>query len=159
VGFGDAGVLISLSNGDDTYQQWSLFVLPNFGFRDSGPVEEQGPFLPSVNAGIVQASGGHTGTVFYVADTGANRVWKRTEGMASWQQLVPGSGASQARRFFVNPYVPSMISLLDQQNVMGSDDGGLNWQVDASLEQQLTCRAVSPPLAPRTPTGKAITSI
>jgi hypothetical protein len=139
VGFGDAGVLISLSNGDGTYQQRPLFVIPNFGFRDSGPVEQQGPFLPSVNAGIVQASGGHTGTVFYVADTGANRLWKWTEGMASWQQLVPGGGASQARRFFVNPYVPSMIYLLDQQNVMRSDDGGLNWQVDASLEQQLTC--------------------
>jgi len=139
VGFGDAGVLISLGNGDGTYTQRPLFVIPNFGFRDSGPVEQQGPFLPSVNAGVVQASGGHTGTVFYVGDIGANRLWKWTEGMASWQQLVPGGGASQARRFFVNPYVPSMIYLLDQQNVMRSDDGGLNWQVDANLEQQLTC--------------------
>ena len=77
--------------------------------------------------------------MFYVGDTSANRLWKWTEGMASWQQLVPGGGASQARRFFVNPYVPSMIYLLDQQNVMRSDDGGLNWQVDANLEQQLTC--------------------
>ena len=139
VGFGDAGVLISLSNGDGTYTQRPLFVIPNFGFRDSGPVEQQGPFLPSVNAGVVQASGGHTGTVFYVGDTGAARLWKWTEGMASWQQLVPGGGATQARRFFVNPYVPSMIYLLDQQYVMRSDDGGVNWQVDANLEQQLTC--------------------
>ena len=132
-------MLISPSNGDGTYTQWPLFVIPNFGFRDSGPVEQQGPFLPSADAGVVQASGGHTGTVFYLGDTGALKLWKWTDGMASWQQLVPGGGASQARRFFVNPYVPSMIYLLDQQNVMRSDDGSLNWQVEANLEQQLTC--------------------
>ena len=137
VGFGNAGVLIALSNGDGSYQQRPLFVVPNLGYRDSGPVEQQGPFLPSVNAGIVQASGGHIDTVFYVGDT--NRLWKWTEGMASWQQLVPGRGATQARRFFVNPYVPRMIYLLDQRNVMRSDDGGATWQIDASLEQQLTC--------------------
>jgi hypothetical protein len=44
VGFGDAGVLISLSNGDGTFTQRPLFVIPNFGFRDSGPVEQVGPF-------------------------------------------------------------------------------------------------------------------
>ena len=145
VGFGDAGVLISFSNGDGTYTQRPLFVIPNFGFRDSGPVEQQGPFLPSVNAGVVQASGGHTGTVFYVGDNGAARLWKWTKGMARWQQLVPGGGATQARRFFVNPYVPSIVYLLDQQHVMRSDDGGVNWQIDANLERaQLHMRELFP---------------
>ena len=155
VGFGDAGVLIALSNGDGTYGQPvgqpPLFVIPNFGYGDSGPVEQQGPFLPNPNVGIVQASGGHTGTVFYVGgnkdvgggkDVGgdtANQLWKWTDGMASWQRLVPGGGATAARRFFVNPYSPSTIYVLDKAHVMRSDDGGLNWQLDASLEQQLTC--------------------
>ena len=103
VGFGDAGVLVALSNGDGTFTQRPLFVVPNFGFRDSGPVDQVGPFLPSVNANVVQASGGHTATVFYVCDTAAAMLWKWTEGMASWQQLVPGGGAAQARRVFVKP--------------------------------------------------------
>jgi hypothetical protein len=46
VGFGDAGVLISVNNGDATFQQRPLFVIPNFGFGSGGPVVQQGPFLP-----------------------------------------------------------------------------------------------------------------
>jgi len=139
VGFGNAGVIIALSNGDGTYSPLPLFVIPNFGYGDSGPVMQQGPFLPAVDAGIVQASGGHRGTVFDVGGDSKNRLWKWTEGMPSWQQLVPGGGAGAARRFFVNPYDPSTIYLLDNNRVMRSDDGGASWQVDASLEQQLTC--------------------
>jgi len=140
VGFGDAGVLVSFSNGDGTFTQRPLFVIPNFGFRDSGPVEQQGPFLPSISPTLIaQASGGHTGTVFYVCDTTGALLWKWTEGVANWQQLVPGGGATQARRFFVNPYVPSMVYVLDKDRVMRSDDGGVNWQVDTNLQQQLTC--------------------
>ena len=139
VGFGDAGVLVSLSNGDGTFTKRPLFVVPNFGFRDSGPVDQVGPFLPSVNANVVQASGGHTATVFYVCDTAPAMLWKWTDGMASWQQLVPGGGAAQARRVFVSPYVPSTVYVLDKEHVMRSDDGGINWVVDTNLEQQLTC--------------------
>src|SRR5439155_7705242 len=124
VGFGDAGVMIDLSNGDGTYRQPPLFVIPNFGYGDSGPVEQQGPFLPANDAGIVQASGGHTGTVFYLGGDGARRLWKWTDGMPSWQQLVPGGGASSARRFFVYLYVLSMVLLLDFRYVMRCEDGG-----------------------------------
>jgi hypothetical protein len=138
VGFGDAGVLISLSNGDGTFQPLPLFVIPNFGYRDSGPVDQQGPFLPSVNANVVQAAGGHAGTVFYVGDTARGMLWKWTEGMTSWHQIVPGGTATQARRFFVSPYDPNLVYLLDNQ-VQRSDDGGVTWQQDVSLEQQLTC--------------------
>jgi hypothetical protein len=139
VGFGDAGVLVALGKGDGTFTQRPLFVVPNFGFRDSGPVDQVGPFLPSVNANVVQASGGHTATVFYLCDTAAAMLWKWTDGMANWQQLVPGGGAAQARRVFVNPYVPSTVYVLDKEHVMRSDDGGINWVVDTNLEQQLTC--------------------
>ena len=132
-------MLISLSNGDGTFTQRPLFVIPNFGFRDSGPVEQVGPFLPSINAGVVQASGGHTGNGVLRLRHRRSELWKWTDGMASWQQLVPGGGARQARRFFVNPYVPSTVYLLDKEHVMRSDDGGVNWVVDDNLEQQLTC--------------------
>jgi hypothetical protein len=138
VGFGDAGVLVGLNNGDGTFRQRPLFVIPNFGFRDDGPVEQQGPFLPDPNVSVVQASGGHTGTVFYVGGDGSRRLWKWTDGMAGWQQLVPGGGAVEARRFFVHPYAPNVIYLLDTDHVLRSDDGGANWRLDASLEQQLT---------------------
>jgi hypothetical protein len=139
VGFGDAGVMVARNNGDGTFQQPALFVIPNFGHGDGGFVEQQGPFLPAVDAGIVQASGGHAGTVFYVGGDSNNMLWKWTEGMPGWQQLVPGGTAGAARRFFVNPYVPSLVYVLDNDHVLRSDDGGANWQIDASLEQQLTC--------------------
>jgi hypothetical protein len=138
IGFGDAGVLVALNNGDGTFQQRPLFVVPNFGFGDNGPVEQQGPFLPDANVGIVQASGGHTGTVFYVGGDNAERLWKWTGGMSAWQQLVPGAGATRARRFFVHPYAANVVYLLDSDRVRRSDDGGVTWQVDASLEQMLT---------------------
>jgi photosystem II stability/assembly factor-like uncharacterized protein len=139
VGFGDAGVLVAVNKGDGTFQPRPLFVIPNFGAGEGGPVEQQGPFLPDPNVSIVQASGGHSGTVFFVGGDDAHRLWKWTDGMPAWQQLVPGGGAGQARRFFVNPYTPSVIYLLDREHVMRSDDGGARWSVDASLEQMLTC--------------------
>jgi hypothetical protein len=138
VGFGDAGVLVGLNRGDGTFQPRALFVIPNFGFRDDGKVEQQGPFLPDPDVSIVQAGGGHDTTVFYVGGDGSGRLWKWTTGMAAWQQLVPGGGASNAFRFFVHPYAPSVVYLLDRDHVRRSDDGGVTWTVDASLEQMLT---------------------
>ena len=139
VGFGDAGVLLALSNGDGTFATPAMFVVANFGYGGEGLVSQQGPALPAYDAGVAQASGGHTETVFYVGGNSANNLWKWTEGMANWAQLVPGRGASQARRFFVNPYDPSLIYLLDIANVRRSDDGGDTWQTDPSLEQMLSC--------------------
>ncbi|MGC4875715.1 FG-GAP-like repeat-containing protein [Micromonospora sp. DT43] len=139
VGFGDAGVLIAVNRGDGTFPPRPLFVIPNFGAGEGGPFEQQGPFLPDPNVGIVQAAGGHSGTVFVVGGDDARRLWKWTDGMPAWQQLVPGGGAGQARRFFVDPYRPNLLYLLDREHVMRSDDGGVTWRVDASLEQMLTC--------------------
>jgi hypothetical protein len=139
VGFGDAGVMLAPSLGDGTFEIPALFVIANFGYAGSGLVSQQGPALPAFDAGVAQASGGHVGTVFYVGGNANSNLWKWTEGMSSWQQLVPSAGASKARRFFVSPYDPNLIYLLDQQNVKRSDDGGASWQIDVSLEQQLTC--------------------
>jgi photosystem II stability/assembly factor-like uncharacterized protein len=111
----------------------------------------QGPPLQNphqnINLGVVQASGGHAATVFYVG--GDNTLWTWTEGAANWSQLVPALpilnrsvGANIAVRFFVSPYQPNLIYILDHDlfsgHVKRSDDGGQTWNIDTSLETQLT---------------------
>jgi hypothetical protein len=82
--------------------------------------------------------------VFYVGGNGGNELWKWTNGMASWAKIVPGNGARAARRFFVNPYDPNLLYILDANNVKRSDNGGATWQVDASLEKQLSSKGRIP---------------
>jgi hypothetical protein len=55
-----------------------------------------------------------------------------------WQKVVPSIDATQARRFFVSPYNTNLVYILDVKHIRRSDDGGKSWQVDASLEKQLT---------------------
>jgi hypothetical protein len=144
VGFGEAGVWASLSNGDGTYEPPPLFVIPNFGHRKSGPVRQVGPFLPDPSIGVVQASGGHEDTVFYVGGNISKQLWKWTKGMAIWQQLIPGNGADQAKRFYVSPYDPNLLYVIDDDRIKRSDDGGTTWQVDESLERMVTCNGLIP---------------
>jgi photosystem II stability/assembly factor-like uncharacterized protein len=115
--------------------------------RAEGPgvkVFQQGPDLPSKDIDVVQASGGHDRPTLYVGDLGegsSQRLWKWREGMSAWQQLVPGaeSGApAVARRFFVDPYRPNLLYVLDRDHVRRSEDGGTTWIVDTSLEQAIT---------------------
>jgi hypothetical protein len=112
-------------------------------------VFQQGPTLPDPNVSVVQASGGHASPVYYVGDpdltVGAQqRLWKWTAGMSAWQLLVPGNRAAAtveprlAQRFFVDPYRPNRIYLLDEKHVRRSENGGVSWIVDASLEKCLT---------------------
>ena len=111
----------------------------------------QGPPLPSPNQvvvqqnpslGVVQASAGYAATVFYVGGDSTLWVWK--EGAAKWKNLVPAKivqgpkKASFAFRFFVDPYRPKLIYILDADHVKRSDDGGATWVVDELLETQLT---------------------
>jgi len=98
----------------------------------------QGPPLPSLDLSLVQASGGHAATVLYVGGNFARELWKWTAGLTQWQRLVPGHGTTLARRFFVHPYKPNIIYILDQKNIKRSDDGGASWHVDANLEQALS---------------------
>jgi hypothetical protein len=100
-----------------------------------------GPDLPDRAVDVVQGSGGHERPTFYVGDPdGRGRLWKWTAGMQQWQQLVPGPGdvPAAARRFFVDPYRPQLLYLLDLDHVRRSDDGGATWAVDESLERALT---------------------
>ena len=106
VGFGEAGVLVSVNQGAGAFSLFPLFVIPNFGHGDSGPVEQQGPFLPAVTVGVVQASGGHAATVFYIGGDASSGLWKWTEGMPAWQQLVPGGGRGQGASLLRQPLRP-----------------------------------------------------
>jgi hypothetical protein len=139
VGFGEAGVLVSPALAGGTFRERPLFVIPNLGHGESGPVEQVGPFLPDPTIGVVQASGGRDRTVYYVGGDTSKRLWKWTEGMAAWQQLVPGRDIGQAKRFFVNPYDPSLLYAIDGARVRRSDDGGGSWRADESLERMATC--------------------
>ena len=137
-------MLVSPALAGGTFREQPLFVIPNFGHRKSGPAEQVGPFLPDPSIGVVQASGGHEGTVFYVGGNMSKRLWKWTEGMAAWQQLIPGGGANQAKRFFVSPYDPNLLYVIDGDRIKRSDDGGTTWQVDESLERMVTCNGRIP---------------
>jgi hypothetical protein len=57
-----------------------MVVVANFGYGGEGLMSQKGPALPACDAGVAQASGGHTGTVFYV-----NRNESRSRG-----SFVPG---------------------------------------------------------------------
>jgi hypothetical protein len=118
----------------------NILGIANRADWDSNPslVTQQGPPLPAADAGVLQASGGHAEPVFYVGGDSRNRLWKWTSGMAAWQQLVPAGLARAARRFFVSPYNPNLVYLLDNQDVKRSDDGGITWQTDSNLQLQLT---------------------
>ncbi len=146
-GFGDAGVLVSPALTGGTFREQPLFVIPNFGHRKSGPAEQVGPFLPDPSIGVVQASGGHEGTVFYVGGNMSKRLWKWTEGMAAWQLLIPGGGVNQAKRFFVSPYDPNLLYVIDGDRIKRSDDGGTAWQVDEGLSAWSRATAGSRPIA------------
>lgn len=106
-------------------------------------VFRQGPPLPGAKIGVVQASGGHVNPVFYVGGDGTLWTWRA--GTAAWRMLVPAPpipltsvGVSSATRFFVHPYQPNVIYVLDTDHVKRSDDGGATWAVDENLERQLT---------------------
>jgi photosystem II stability/assembly factor-like uncharacterized protein len=126
-----------------------------------------GPQLPVNDSGAVQASGGHSSTVFYFSDPvhfdfdevnnpGGMRLWKWTAGLPEWELIVPpqvlahpvgigtggaggiNRGPQNARRFYVDPYRPNLIYVLADDHVYRSDDGGAGWAVDTALETQLT---------------------
>ena len=113
---------------------------------EDGPstkVFQQGPdFLPEMSfANTVQASGGHADPVFYVSDPNStSRLWRWTKGATTWQRIVPSADGSAAiaRRFYVDPYNPSRIYIIDTDSIKRSEDGGNTWRRDLSLENAVT---------------------
>lgn len=115
-----------------------LLRAKNTAGRDS-PLVQEGPDLPS-SSFLVQASGGHTATVFYVGDGVSLWRWPRNDKskLNEWQLIVPGGGATRASRFFVNPYASDVLYILDQDTVRHSATGGKFWAADLNLDSALT---------------------
>jgi hypothetical protein len=127
-----------------------------FQYGPDLPLCSSTPFLsvPPNCIDVVQASGGHNATVLYAGDPGPGPnqdwphsmdLWKWSPGMSNWQQIVPSPAgtpvarsATIARRFFVSPYNPNLIYIIDETAIKRSDDGGRTWQVDRSLDALAT---------------------
>ena len=98
-------------------------------------------------ANVVQAADGHRSPIFYVGDPDfSNHLW-RLDGPSGWEQIVPtppGSvpepelEATEARRFFVDPYNSSIIYIVDRDAIKRSLDGGISWEPARSLDQLAT---------------------
>ena len=100
-----------------------------------------GPALPG-NVDIVQVSGGHFAPVYYVGDA-AGSVYKLSENKTAWNPIVPydvaiGTPVGNALRWFVDPYDPDGIFVLDSDGIKVSVDGGESWFFDGGLTNALT---------------------
>jgi hypothetical protein len=114
---------------------------------DASKAQQIGTALP-LNADIVQVGGGHQNPVFYVADTNvantnAAAVWKWDQNGGMWKPIVPGGpfgrSAGYALRFFVDPFDPEVIYLVDRSGVIKvSLDGGDSWLPERSLNRAVT---------------------
>ena len=110
-------------------------------------VFRQGPAFPAGAMQIVQASGGHSYPTFYIGDTVG--LWKWTSGMPGWLQMVPTTGGPQrAVRFYVDPYRPERIYLINSDHAWRSGDGGNKWTKDTKLEAALTENGAFPMVTP-----------
>ena len=117
----------------DSRSEWATTATgPGQGQR----VFQQGPPLPQVNLGVLQAGGGHASPVYFVGGDGT--LWSWTDGQPVWQKLVPTTGVGAAVRFFVHPYRPTVVYLLDGVAIRRSDDGGLTWVLDGELQREVT---------------------
>jgi photosystem II stability/assembly factor-like uncharacterized protein len=108
-------------------------------WEDTAIVDQVGPNLPA-GAVIVQAAGGHAAPVFYVSDSSS--LWKLDAAGQTWRQIVPGGppgwAADTARRFFVDPFNPDLVYILDRDRIRVSADGGENWMDDVFLTRAVT---------------------
>lgn len=99
-----------------------------------------GPDLPD-GVDIVQAAGGHASPAFYVGDPAGN-VYKLNAAGSSWDKIVPsgpqGSIAGAALRWFVDPFDPGTIYVLDYGGVKVSADGGESFAPDFWLTYVVT---------------------
>jgi photosystem II stability/assembly factor-like uncharacterized protein len=90
---------------------------------------------------VVQVGGGHSNPVFYIANRNG-KLWRLDKSAGVWKAIVPGGStgatAEKARQFFVDPYNPKLIYLLDRSAIRASLDGGESWFVEPSLTQAAT---------------------
>jgi hypothetical protein len=100
-----------------------------------------GPAVPG-SADIVQVSGGHFAPVYYVGDASGN-VSKLSADKTTWSQIVPhdvviGTSVQNALSWFVDPYDPDGVFVLDADGVKISTDGGESWFFDPALTNAVT---------------------
>jgi hypothetical protein len=100
-----------------------------------------GPVLPP-DADIAQVSGGHFAPVYYVAGAGGT-VYRLSPDKTKWNKIVPnnvtiGTAVWAALRWYVDPYDPDAIYVLDWEGVKVSIDGGESWLFDPALTHAVT---------------------
>ena len=110
-------------------------------WHDPAKAQQIGPSLPA-GAVVVQASGGHANPAFYVSDRSGD-IWRLSADQTQWNMIVPsfglgGSGVYAALQWFVDPYYPDAIYVLDRQGVKLSIDGGGTWYLDTRLTDAVT---------------------
>jgi hypothetical protein len=110
-------------------------------WHDANKAQQIGPTLPRT-AVIVQASGGHAQPVYFVANR-FGTVWRLNEAHTQWDMIVPkivatGTSVRSALQWFVDPYDPSGIYVLDSQGMKISVDGGDSWFFDTGMTNAIT---------------------
>lgn len=110
-------------------------------WHDASKAQQVGPTMPA-GAVVVQASGGHASPVMYVANR-FGTVYRLNAAQTSWEQIVPASPAGSAPvgvalSWFVDPYDPGVLYVLDRQGVKLSVDGGASWFLDVELTTAVT---------------------
>jgi len=108
-------------------------------WEDPAHAEQVGPPLPDAAqdmiVGVVQPSGGHFNPAIFVSDTVS--LWSLDREAQAWRVLVPGGptgrSATRATRFWVDPFNPSVVYLLDSDRFRVSLDSGNSWRFDPEL--------------------------
>lgn len=114
-----------------------------------------GPPIPVTTQDLepfVQVSGGHFNPVFFVGEIedlarrqslpNDGNVWRLDKAANVWKPIVPGGPpgrqAFKALSFFVDPYRPEIIYLVDISGIKVSLDGGDSWLPELALTQAVT---------------------
>jgi hypothetical protein len=142
----------------------SSITIPGDWNPGSLKARQIGPVLPANDINVVQVAGGHASPTYYVSNPDKNSnayLWKLdtvdvtrntvnrigpTTGPVSrsstppippllyWRQIVPGPRVTKAIRFFVDPYNPNLIYVVNPDAIRRSTDGGLTWEKDSELD-------------------------
>jgi hypothetical protein len=110
-------------------------------WHDPNKAQPIGPPLPP-GAIVVQASGGHAQPVVF-AGSRFGAIWKLDDAHTAWNMIVPktvgtGTSVGSALQWFVDPFDPEVIYVLDAAGIKVSADGGDSWFFDAAMTNALT---------------------
>ena len=120
-------------------------------WHDTSKAQTVGPTLPA-GAIFIQAGGGHAHPVYFASSrtidlgsgaTTLGAIWRLNPDHTAWNKIVPqfattGAWVIGALRWFVDPYDPEVIYVLDIEGVKVSVDGGDSWFIDSGMTNALT---------------------